>query len=69
VWSVLVGTIPVARRLRVGRAGGRRLAAMAQTRGSFVSETGYGVSFARPDCTRIEEGIVWAKPDLVRTES
>jgi len=32
-------------------------------------ETGYGVSFAHPDCTRIEEGIVWAKPDLVRTES
>jgi hypothetical protein len=27
------------------------------------------VSFARPDCTRIEEGIVWAKPDLVRTDS
>ena len=40
VWSVLVGTIPVAMRLRVGRAGGRRLAAMAQTRGSSVSETG-----------------------------
>jgi len=35
----------------------------------FVCETGYGESFARPDCTRIDEGIVWAKPDLVRTDS
>jgi len=42
---------------------------LAQTRGFFVCEIGYGVSFARPDCTRIEDGIVWAKPDLVRTES
>jgi hypothetical protein len=30
VWCVLAGTIPVARRLRVGRAEGRCLAAMAQ---------------------------------------
>jgi hypothetical protein len=69
VWCVLAGTIPVARRLRVGRALGRCLCAMAQSLGFFVCETGYGVSFARPDCTRIEEGIVWAKPRLVRTES
>jgi len=32
VWFILAGTIPVARRLRAGRAEGRCLAAMAQTR-------------------------------------
>jgi hypothetical protein len=69
VWCVLIGTIPVARRLCVGRAEGRCLAAWAQTRGVCVCETEYGVSFVRPDCARIEEGIVWAKPDVVRTES
>jgi len=42
---------------------------LAQMRGFSVCETGYGVSFARRDYTLIEEGIVRAKPDLVRTES
>ena len=37
--------------------------------GFSCCETGYGVSFARPDCTRIEEGIAWARPDWIRTES
>ena len=69
VWCVLIGTIPVARRFRVGRAEGQCVSALAQTRGFFVCETRYGVSFARPNCTRIEESIVWAKPDLVRTEA
>jgi hypothetical protein len=65
----LNATIPVARRLRLGRAEGRCLASWAQTRGFFVCETEYGVSFARPDCARIEEGSVWAKPDLIPTGS
>ena len=69
VWCAFAGTIPLARRFRVGRAEVRCLAAMARTRGLFICGTGYGVSFARPDCTRIEEGIVWAKPHLVRTGS
>jgi len=49
VWCAFAGTIPVARRLRVGRAEGRCLAAMARTRGLFIYGTGYGVSSARPD--------------------
>jgi len=40
VVCVLVGTIPVERGIRVGRAGGRCLAAMAQTRGSLVVKLG-----------------------------
>jgi hypothetical protein len=66
VWCVLTGTIPMARRLRVGRAEGRYLAAWQYF---FVCETGYDVSLAGPECTRMKEGIAWVKPDLVRTES
>jgi hypothetical protein len=69
VWCVLVGTIPGARRLRVGRAEGRCLAAKAQTP-SFLARNRTGaVSFARPDCTEIGYSFVWAKPDFDRTES
>ena len=69
VWCVLAGTIPVARRLRVGRAEGRCLAADGANAGFFVEKPGTGVSFARPDCRETGCSFVWAKPDFDRTES
>ena len=38
-------------------------------RGVLLSVKRVRCVICRPDCTRIEDGIVWAKPDLVRTES
>jgi len=70
VWCVLTWTIPVARRLRVGRAEGRCLAAMRKRGISLSVKPGTGVSVARPDCIEIGYSFLGANPDLYdRTES
>jgi len=69
VWCVLVGTIPVARRLRKAVLRDDVSPRWHKHGVYFVEKPGTGVSFARPDCTEIGYSFVWAKPDLDRTES
>jgi len=63
VWCALDGTIPVARRLRVGRAVGRCLAAMAQTRSLLSRNRDRCCVICAPRLYRNWDSFVWAKPD------